>query len=230
MLKRTIEDIDEILRETFADSRLSRSEKRAIKALTEESPEMRLRLRRRAFELARTFSQDHDFDSVLTWLEEVEKALFEVPNGSGEDKPAAWFSPRDEVYRHLIHAIDTTQTEAKLAIFTITDDRVTQALLAAHRRGVVIRILSDNDKANDLGSDIERLAKAGIPVRIDRTEAHMHHKFGILDGETLINGSYNWTRSAAHDNQENLVIQKEATLVKAFDEAFERGWQQGEPW
>jgi len=229
-MKRTIENIDGILHETFEDGHLSRSEKRALKALVEESSEMRLRVRRRAFELARGFSGGHDFEVVLAWLEEVEKALFEVPNGSGVDKPEAWFSPHDEVHVRLIRAIDAIQTEAKLAVFTITDDRVTRALLAAHGRGVALRILSDNEKANDLGSDIERLAKAGVSVRIDRTDAHMHHKFAIFDGDLLINGSYNWTRSAAHHNQENLVLQRDAVLVSAFEDAFERGWQQGEPW
>jgi hypothetical protein len=39
-------------------------------------------------------------------------------------------------------------------------------------------------------------AAAGIPVEVDRIEAHMHHRFAIFDGARLISGSYNWTGSA----------------------------------
>ncbi|MCA9056002.1 MAG: endonuclease, partial [Planctomycetaceae bacterium] len=45
-----------------------------------------------------------------------------------------------------------------VCVFTITDDRITRAILDAHRRRVRIRILSDDDKSGDLGSDVERLA------------------------------------------------------------------------
>ena len=54
----------------------------------------------------------------------------------------------------------------------------------------------------DLGSDIERHVKAGIAVKVDRTEHHMHHKFAVVDGKSVVTGSYNWTKSAAEFNQE----------------------------
>ncbi len=230
-MKRTLDDIDAFLRETFEDQRISRSEKRAIKSLAEETPEMRLRVRRRAFELARAFMADADADIVLTWLEEVEKALFEVPSTSpAPGGPEAWFSPHQEVWARIVRAIEGLRTRADIAVFTITDDRITRALLDAHRRGVALRIVTDNDKSADLGSDIARLADAGIPVRIDRTMAHMHHKFAILDGETLLNGSYNWTRGAADENHENIVFHEGRALVTAFEGEFEHCWKLAEPW
>lgn len=76
----------------------------------------------------------------------------------------------------------------------------------------------------DEGSDIQRLKNAGIEVRTDRTPAHMHHKFAIFDRQTLLTGSYNWTRSAAEHNHENVVVTADARLTEAFDEAFERIW------
>jgi mitochondrial cardiolipin hydrolase len=113
-----------------------------------------------------------------------------------------------------------------VCVFTITDDRLADALLAAHRRGVAIRVLTDNDKAHDLGSDIERIAAAGVAVRIDRTPFHMHHKYAIFDGRRLLNGSYNWTRGAARDNQENVVVTDDPALVARFAAAFEALWGQ----
>jgi phosphatidylserine/phosphatidylglycerophosphate/cardiolipin synthase-like enzyme len=109
-------------------------------------------------------------------------------------------------------------------VFTITDDRIADAILDAHRRGVAVRILTDNEKAFDLGSDIERLRSAGVAVRVDESPFHLHHKFAIFDGRRLLTGSYNWTRGAARDNQENFLITPDPHLIEAYARAFEDLW------
>jgi phosphatidylserine/phosphatidylglycerophosphate/cardiolipin synthase-like enzyme len=53
----------------------------------------------------------------------------------------------------------------------------------------------------------------------------MHHKFAIFDGELLLNGSYNWTRSAAEHNQENFTVTNDPAVVRRFAEAFARMWE-----
>jgi phosphatidylserine/phosphatidylglycerophosphate/cardiolipin synthase-like enzyme len=136
----------------------------------------------------------------------------------------AWFSPHDDCAGRIMNLMGEARNTADLCVFTITDDRISSSILAAHARGVRLRIISDNDKAHDLGSDIERLAAAGIAVRIDRTPFHMHHKFAIIDGRRLLNGSYNWTRGAARDNQENLIVCDDPRLVSAFTQEFEQLW------
>jgi phosphatidylserine/phosphatidylglycerophosphate/cardiolipin synthase-like enzyme len=111
-------------------------------------------------------------------------------------------------------------------VFTITDDSIKDAIVAAHRRKVSIRIISDNEKAEDLGSDIDQLARIGIPVRVDQSEYHMHHKYAIFDRSRLLTGSYNWTRSAANCNEENFIITSDAVLLKSFRTSFEQLWDQ----
>jgi len=101
---------------------------------------------------------------------------------------------------------------------------ITQAILAAHHRGVAIQLLTDNDKLLDLGSDIIELRKAGINVKVDNTSNHMHHKFLVTDDSSIITGSYNWTRSAAKFNYENIIVSTEQTLVHDFIIEFERLW------
>ncbi|WP_157481112.1 MULTISPECIES: hypothetical protein [unclassified Lysobacter] len=44
---------------------------------------------------------------------------------------------------------------------------VDYAELDSHRRGIAVRLLTDNDKRHDDGSDIARLREHGVPVRID---------------------------------------------------------------
>lgn len=223
-------EIDTHLSETFEDQRLSRGERRSLQKLVENPPELRLRVRRRAFALAQTLVSTAPVGNVLEWLEEIVKALSAAETTPPEhaDQEAV-FAPHEDVASRIIHALSNTRTSADLAVFTITDDRVTRAILDAHRRGVAIRIVSDNDKSADLGSDIDDLAKHGVAVRIDRTPVHMHHKFAILDGQTLLNGSYNWTRSASRENHENLVISRDPALIAAFEREFDHCWTLAEP-
>ena len=116
-----------------------------------------------------------------------------------------------------------------LCVFTITDDRLTSAILEAHHRGVRIRIITDDDKAADLGSDAAQFLNAGIALRTDRSRYHMHHKFAVFDGTLLLNGSYNWTRGAAENNEENFIITSDRRLVEEFSAAFEKLWKQVGP-
>ena len=92
-----------------------------------------------------------------------------------------------------------------------------------------VRVLSDNEKSEDLGSDIPRLMQAGIPVVIDRTPKHMHHKFAVFDRRVLLTGSYNWTRSADRDNRENFVVSDDPVLLRRFRAQFEQLWAEFRP-
>jgi len=134
------------------------------------------------------------------------------------------FSPGDACLEAIQACFRAATRSADVCVFTITDDRIRQVMEAAHRRGVRVRVISDNDKSLDEGSDIEPLRRAGIPCRLDRTDAHMHHKFAVFDDTRLLMGSYNWTRSAARFNQENVVVTADPALVAPFAAEFARLW------
>ena len=145
-----------------------------------------------------------------------------------KEKPVnhAYFSPGDTCLNAILTAINGAQNSLKICVFTISDDRITRAILQAHRKGIKVKILTDNEKLYDKGSDIRELARAGVPVRVDITTNHMHHKFAILDNQTVLTGSYNWTRSAALYNHENLISTNEKTLVTDFCQEFDRLWEE----
>jgi phosphatidylserine/phosphatidylglycerophosphate/cardiolipin synthase-like enzyme len=54
----------------------------------------------------------------------------------------------------------------------------------------------------------------------------MHHKFAIFDGARLINGSYNWTRSACDYNEENVILSNDPSLVRRFADEFDTLWKE----
>ena len=137
----------------------------------------------------------------------------------------AFFSPGDDCLNAIIACMDAAEESIKICVFTISDDRISDAIMQAHRRGVAIRIITDNDKLHDLGSDIRELAARGLEVRIDKTRNHMHHKFAIFDEVRVLTGSYNWTRSAALYNHENILITDNPSIVQDFSEEFDRLWK-----
>ena len=95
-----------------------------------------------------------------------------------------------------------------------------------HGRGVRVRILTDDDKAGDRGSDVAKLERAGLPLKVDNDPNHFHHKFAVRDGDCLLGGSYNWTRSADARNRENLFITYDPALVSRYQGAFDAMWRQ----
>lgn len=220
-------EIDRILTETFGDSKFSRAEKQALSALLADyggDRRMLGLLSSRAFEMAGDAMKDSQDKAVLNWLEGIVKVVLgqtrlpDVPAGE------ARFSPGPDCRGALEKRIAGAKRTLDICVFTITDNHLRDTILAAAKRGVKVRIVTDNEKLEDIGSDIDTFVENGIPVKIDRTEYHMHHKFAIFDEAVLATGSYNWTRSAFTMNNENLVILGHRKLVSAFQKEFERLW------
>lgn len=229
-----MKELDQLLMQTIADRKLQPAEKKALldwmnaKSLTDAD---RALARSHAFKAARAVIFNEDALSVIDWLEDVIRVLSRPaesiqvtgPN-SGHITSRAFFSPGDACPNEIIRLVSQSRKQIEICVFTITDDRISDSILQAHRRGVKIRIITDDEKASDLGSDVDRFESAQIPLRIDRSPAHMHHKYAIFDRQTLLTGSYNWTRSAARDNQENIITTTDGDLLRQFTRHFEQLW------
>ena len=227
--------LDKILRHTLEDFRLSRGERRMLSTTLEElgagEPQLAV-LRSRAFEIAREQIGNGDgrtdqtqTAAVIEWLEEVVKVM-QPAKPRREVADEAYFSPGNDCSRKIAELLCRARHKLDICVFTITDDRISDAIVDAHAAGTTVRIISDNDKALDGGSDIDRFRRLGIPVRLDRTEHHMHHKFAVFDETFTMTGSYNWTRSAAKYNMENFIVTHDAGLTRQFGQLFERLWKE----
>lgn len=225
----TPSEFRQVLLQTLDDRRLSRTENRALTAaladVSDDAPLLGA-LRRTAFEIAGEVIGDGTPPrEIIDWLEGVMNALAQpVARDAPTRRAEVCFSPGDACVQRIRGLFQQARVSADVCVFTITDDRLSDAILDAHSRGVAVRILTDNDKAIDAGSDIARFSNAGIATRIDATEYHMHHKFAIFDRRTLITGSYNWTRSAAEYNEENLLVTYDQASLAAFQKEFDRLW------
>jgi phosphatidylserine/phosphatidylglycerophosphate/cardiolipin synthase-like enzyme len=142
----------------------------------------------------------------------------------------SFFSPGNSCRDAILSALRQASSSLKICVFTISDDVISKEILYRFKQGIKVKIITDNDKCYDQGSDIEMLANAGIEVMVDKSPNHMHHKFALIDKSILINGSYNWTRSAADHNHENIILSTDPELIKIFDKEFSRLWEQMMPY
>jgi cardiolipin hydrolase len=214
------------LRETLDDTKLSTDEKLELRALAPSlSEDERRFLRNKGFEFTRECIQNDASQTfkVLKWLEGVVRTL-DTNASKNSIESSAHFSPGDECRRKIIDLCRQANQSIDICVFTISDDTLTGAILKAYERGITIRIITDNDKSADLGSDVDELASKGLAVRMDHSHHHMHHKFAIFDNAILLNGSFNWTRSASRYNQENIVVSGEMKIVDDFQQQFEALW------
>jgi phosphatidylserine/phosphatidylglycerophosphate/cardiolipin synthase-like enzyme len=222
-----IQKWESMLRQTADDANLSGGERAALREHLKEAAlneQARGVLRSKAFEIALERIYAHPPQDVLEWLEDVNKLLLPPTGNSDEHFTEARFSPGDACVTRIVGDLKSCASTADICVFTITDDRISEAIVDAHKRGVKVRIITDNDKAHDEGSDVYKLAAAGISVRADNSPIHMHHKFALFDKSILLTGSYNWTLGAARNNHENLVASNDGKLLLAFHQEFDRLW------
>jgi cardiolipin hydrolase len=197
--------LEQVLINSFEDQRFSTEEKNDLKLFLESldnSHEMLSFTRNKAFELFRNFtnSNSDNLSAATSWLEKIIKTVDGMRTDISSKVPSAFFSPGDQCLNRIISSLNNATNNIDICVFTISDNVITESILNAHNAGKNIRIISDNLKAEDKGSDIFFLAEKGVPIRLDKSPNHMHHKFAIFDNSSLINGSFNWTRSATIKN------------------------------
>lgn len=221
-----MQPVIDFLKLSIEDDLFSRSERKTLRQIVDEvkpNDNQLAFLRSQIFELANEKATPENYRFIVQWIRDATSALMNTtPNTPGSD---AYFSPGDTCRNVIIQQIRQAVHHIQICVFTISDDTITSAILESHTRGVPVKIITDNDKMLDTGSDIDQLAGEGIPIRIDQTANHMHHKFMITDNKALITGSYNWTRSAARFNHENILLTRDGGVIKSFAREFDLLWK-----
>jgi len=100
--------------------------------------------------------------------------------------------------------------------YGLTSRIIVDELINAHDRGVKIRILLDRSNIKDKYSRMTELQDAGVEVGIDKVSGIAHNKVMIIDGRTVITGSFNFTNSADTRNAENVLIVEDKNLADKY--------------
>ena len=148
---------------------------------------------------------------------------------------SVYFSPDDKLADRLVQLIEEEKSTLYVAVYCLTHHKVTDALIEAKGRGVDVQIIID-PYSLDLTKNIERLAKAHIPIYVwdpchcekprGDKRALMHDKFCVFSDQVWT-GSFNFTHKATAFNEENAILIKSESMVKEFAARFLHIQQQG---
>ncbi|TAE30631.1 MAG: DUF1669 domain-containing protein [Cytophagales bacterium] len=109
----------------------------------------------------------------------------------------------------LLKNLQQAAQSIEAAVAWFTDEAIFDLLLQRLRTGTTVTLVLNDDLINHQTPfewpEFTRLGGRAYYFR-DDTGGTMHHKFCVIDGETLLLGSYNWTYRAANRNRENLIV------------------------
>jgi phosphatidylserine/phosphatidylglycerophosphate/cardiolipin synthase-like enzyme len=118
--------------------------------------------------------------------------------------------------------IATAQRDILVQAYNFTEPHIVGALIAAARRGVPVTLLIDKITAHQKGEGVDACAHAGIAVAIDNRPRIAHNKVMVIDGNTVLTGSFNWSTNAEVANAENLLVVHSRALAMAYAANFAR--------
>ena len=130
----------------------------------------------------------------------------------------------------LIDYIDNAQHTIHIAAFEFNLTPVAEALIAAHKRGVEVEWITDDEHGIEADEEEEdhgqfaMLEEAGIEVKDDGRTALMHNKFWIFDDQTVWTGSTNITVNGNFRNNNNVIVIDSPELARIYEREFTEMW------
>jgi phosphatidylserine/phosphatidylglycerophosphate/cardiolipin synthase-like enzyme len=148
---------------------------------------------------------------------------------ASEDGITVNFSPKGGCTERVVEEIEKAQHVIEMQAYSFTSEPITHALIDAHHRGVKVTIVLDKSDLKE-HSDAGEVAADRIPTYIDSKHSIAHNKIILIDGQTIITGSFNFTNQAEHSNAENLlVIHGRPKLYAGYDTNFRLHLDHSEP-
>jgi phosphatidylserine/phosphatidylglycerophosphate/cardiolipin synthase-like enzyme len=76
-----------------------------------------------------------------------------------------------------------------------------------------VQVILDKSQRTEQYSSADFLPNQGVPTTVDANHAISHNKVMVIDGETVITGSFNFTKAAQERNAENVLIVPDRALA-----------------
>ncbi|MBE9123585.1 DUF655 domain-containing protein [Tychonema sp. LEGE 07199] len=173
----------------------------------------------------------------------VQKVIVGNATVAVQFSPTSATLPWENSVNSLINKnLGSAKKSVDLALFVFSAQRLSNTLEITARRGVAVRGLIDSNfiyRPYSEGLDMmgatlmqdcrweadnrpwrKPLTTVGVPLLPmgDR----LHHKFGVIDGNTVLTGSHNWSEAANHGNDETLLAIESPTVAAHFEREFDR--------
>ena len=141
---------------------------------------------------------------------------------SDETQIFTYFSPDNDITSSLLKEIGSAKKSIHFMAFSFTQDELGSAMRDRFESGIDVRGVFDERQISRY-SEFALMKAAGMSVIQDRNKGTMHHKVIVIDEETVITGSYNFSKNAEERNSENLLIIKgNPDIAQAYLAEFNR--------
>jgi hypothetical protein len=142
-----------------------------------------------------------------------------------------YFSPNGGCTQAIVDALGASKSSVLVQAYSFTSAPIAKALVEAHKRHVDVQVILDKSQRTERYSGATFLSNEGIPVFIDSAHKIAHNKIMIVDGKTVITGSFNFTKSAEEGNAENLlVISNAPELAQKYTANWKEHLEHSEPY
>ena len=108
--------------------------------------------------------------------------------------------------------------------FSFTHEQLGAAMLNRAKAGVDVQGIFETNGSETEYSELPKFYCAGMPVRQDSNPSAFHHKVIVIDNNTVITGSYNFSNNADRRNDENVVILNNSAIAKDYLSEFNTRW------
>ncbi|MBN2011999.1 hypothetical protein JW960_21910 [candidate division KSB1 bacterium] len=136
------------------------------------------------------------------------------------------FASEDDVADHLVTILKAANYSIRFMAFSFTQDDMGNAIIERSKHGVDVMGIFENTGSETKYSELARLYNAGLPMRQDTNKGIFHHKVIIIDGKTVVTGSFNFSDNANKSNDENVLIISNKAIADEYLKEFERRWQE----
>jgi len=136
-----------------------------------------------------------------------------------------YFSPKGGATNAIVRELDEAKSEILVQAYSFTSAPISKALLEAEKRGVKIIAVLDKSNVKDKYTAADALAKRDIFILIDDKHQIAHNKIIVIDGKTVITGSFNFSKAAEMQNAENLLIIHNRELANIYIQNFKEHYQ-----
>jgi phosphatidylserine/phosphatidylglycerophosphate/cardiolipin synthase-like enzyme len=171
------------------------------------------------------------FIVALLVIQIISPASSQAADITFNNTPAkVYFSPNGGCTQAIIKEIDNATMEILVQAYSFTSTPIAKALINAKKRAVSVEVILDKSQRKEKYTSATFLANSKIPTYIDDKHAIAHNKVMIIDKETVITGSFNFTKAAEEKNAENLLIIKSKGLAGIYIENWYKHKEHSTPY
>ena len=145
-------------------------------------------------------------------LQQIQKSV------TAPSQPGIHFyqSPHGGCTEAIVAELGKAKSNVLVQAYSFTSAPIAKALVDAHKRGVAIAVILDKSQRTEKYSEADFIAHAGIRTLIDAKHAIAHNKIMVIDGDTVITGSFNFTKAAEEHNAENMLVIEHSVLAEQY--------------